>query len=90
MTNNEAIEILKGAIKKPNTKDGYLGQALTMGIEALENQKSIIEELEKIKTKINYDGEHFKYDSDHYAIDLWEVNNIIDKRISELKGDNNG
>lgn len=38
MINKEAIEILKGAIKKPNTKDGYLGQALTMGIEALENQ----------------------------------------------------
>ena len=40
MTKEEAIEILKGAIKKPNTKDGYLGQALTMGIEALENQKT--------------------------------------------------
>jgi len=40
MTNEEAIEILKGAIKKPNTKDGYLGQALTMGIEALKNQKT--------------------------------------------------
>lgn len=40
MNREEAIEILKGAIKKPNTKDGYLGQALTMGIEALENQKT--------------------------------------------------
>ena len=39
MTNEEAIEILKGAIKKPNTKDGYLGQALTMGIKALEKEK---------------------------------------------------
>ena len=38
MTNEEAIEILKGAIKKPNTQDGYLGQALTMGIEALEKE----------------------------------------------------
>lgn len=37
MTKEEAIEILKSAIKKPNTQDGYLGQALTMGIEALEN-----------------------------------------------------
>ena len=49
MTKEEAIEILKGAIKKPNTKDGYLGQALTMGIEALENQKTghwIIHKLE--------------------------------------------
>ena len=40
MTNQEAIKILKGTIKKPNTKDGYLGQALTMGIEALERQKT--------------------------------------------------
>lgn len=40
MNREEAIEILKGAIKKPNTKDGYLGQALTMGIESLENQKT--------------------------------------------------
>ena len=36
MTNEEAIKILKGAIKKPNTKDGYLGQALDMAIKALE------------------------------------------------------
>ena len=40
MNREEAIEILKGAIKKPNTKDGYLGQALTMAIESLENQKT--------------------------------------------------
>jgi len=38
MTNGEAIEILKGAIKKPNTKDGYLGQALDIAIKALEQQ----------------------------------------------------
>lgn len=38
MTNDEAIEILKGAIKKPNTKDGYLGQALDMAIEALKQE----------------------------------------------------
>ena len=35
MTRERAIEILKGSIKKPNTQDGYLGQALTMGINAL-------------------------------------------------------
>ena len=38
MTKEEAIKILKGAIKKPNTKDGYLGQALDMAIKALEQQ----------------------------------------------------
>lgn len=38
MTTDQAIKILNGAIKKPNTKDGYLGQAITMAIDALENQ----------------------------------------------------
>ena len=38
MTNEQAIEILQGAIKKPNTKDGYLGQAIDMAIKALEQE----------------------------------------------------
>lgn len=38
MNRDEAIKILKGAIKKPNTEDGYMGQALTMAIKALEQQ----------------------------------------------------
>lgn len=38
MTTDQAIKILEGTIKKPNTKDGYLGQALTMAIDALKNQ----------------------------------------------------
>ena len=38
MTNEEAIKILQGAIKKPNTKDGYLGQAIDMAIKALEQE----------------------------------------------------
>lgn len=40
MTREEAIEILQGAIKKPNTKDGYLGQAIDMAIQALEQEPS--------------------------------------------------
>ena len=36
MNREEAIKILQGAIKKPNTKDGYLGQAIDMAIKALE------------------------------------------------------
>lgn len=40
MTREEATKILKGAIKKPNTKDGYLGQALSMAISALEAEPS--------------------------------------------------
>ena len=39
MTKEEAIEILQGALKKPNTKDGYLGQAIYMAIQALEQEK---------------------------------------------------
>ena len=35
MTIAEAIKILECAIKKPNTKDGYLGQALSMAINSL-------------------------------------------------------
>lgn len=42
MTTDQAIKILEGAIKKPNTIDGYLGQALTMAIDALKNQPEII------------------------------------------------
>lgn len=42
MTREEAIKILEGAIKKPNTKDGYLGQALSMAIKALEQEKGYI------------------------------------------------
>ena len=38
MTNEEAVVILENAIKKPNTRDGYLGQALTMAIKALKQQ----------------------------------------------------
>ena len=41
MTNEEAVEILEGAIKKPNTKDGYLGQALDMGIKAIKKLDAI-------------------------------------------------
>ena len=49
MTREEAIEILQGAIKKPNTKDGYLGQAIDMAIKALEQEPVI----DKIRTQIN-------------------------------------
>lgn len=43
MTREEAIEILQGAIKKPNTKDGYLGQAIDMAIEALKQNEQAAE-----------------------------------------------
>lgn len=46
MTREEAIDILQGAIKKPNTKDGYLGQAIDMAIEALEQKPKTIQEIQ--------------------------------------------
>ena len=63
MTREKAIEILRGAIKKPNTKDGYMGQALDMAIKALERQKDISVKCEKcpygeieVRNICNYDG----------------------------------
>lgn len=63
MTENEAIKILQGAIKKPNTQDGYLGQAVTMAIQALEK----VQQYEAIGTV-----EEFKMLKD----DLWKLNEI--------------
>lgn len=48
MTREDAIEILQGVIKKPNTKDGYLGQAIDMAIKALEQEPI----LDKIRNQI--------------------------------------
>lgn len=50
MTTEQAIKILNGAIKKPNTMDGYLGQAITMAINALKNQPV------RCKNCVLYDG----------------------------------
>ena len=44
MTREEAVKILRGAIKHPNSKDGYMGQALTMAIEALSQPKTQLSE----------------------------------------------
>lgn len=48
MTNEEAIEILRGVIKKPNTKDGYLEQAIDMAIKALEERTEIIKKIKEV------------------------------------------
>ena len=69
MTIDEAVVILKNAIKKPNTEDGYLGQALTMAIKALEQTRWIPvserlpEELEPVNiTWINHNPESYYAD----------------------------
>ena len=52
MTREQAIEILQGAIKKPNTKDGYLGQAIDMAIKALEQEPILDKIREQIKSNL--------------------------------------
>ena len=88
MTNKEAINILKDMIDYQwgfSDMEKSIGiDALKKGIEALENQKSIIKELEQIKQEMTPDSDNF-----------YQVSNarpfikIIDKHISELKGENN-
>lgn len=51
---------------------------LRMGIEALEKQKPIIEELEKIKAEIN----------NGYPTSVEDILWIIDNKMSEMKGEN--
>ncbi len=62
-------------------------EALDKGIEALENQKNIIKELEKMKAKIeqmDFDlGDYY----DHTDTIIEMVSNVIDKQIEELKGE---
>lgn len=76
MTREEAIKILKGAIKKPNTEDGYLGQAVTMAIRSLEAWDNLAFEME---TAINY------YDA---FPDIWygisEAYDIVKKYLKEV------
>ena len=79
MTRERAIEILEGAIKKPNTKDGYLGQAITMGIDALKVEpcddtisrqavKYLVYDMSVI------DGEH--YTEPHYVVDYDDIEKL--------------
>ena len=84
MTREEAIKNIREhcyfASLLPQAKE-----ALDMAIKALENQKSVIEELEKIKAEM----ENPKVISMDFFDGLAYVEEIIDNRISELKGENN-
>lgn len=85
MTNQEAIEILKDLWRweHPNWLEKDIRQALDKGIEALENQTSVIRELEKIKQEMLLKRD--SVDLFQSAFD-WNIE-LIDKRISELKGE---
>ena len=65
-------------------------EALCMGIEALKNQKSIIEELEKIKAEIGKEFVDLQDGSEEwrsYVNDaVLSCYEIVENRIHELKG----
>ena len=98
MTNQEAIIELKDlkdychSTFLKRTCEAYT-QAINKAIETLENQSSVIEELEKIKAEIeklnNTDyGSMFSYESHKGAGDMQDdIINIIERDISELKGE---
>ncbi len=100
MTDKEAIEYLKGQIKclkcetgidcenciLPNWSKEIEIEALNRAIEALENQKSIIKELEQIRAEIDaLDkwGQNFY----RYNEALGDCIEIIDNHIEEMKGE---
>lgn len=81
MTNQEAIEELKARKEHYEMGDGceFLVEALEKGIKALENQKSVIEELEKLKVEFEED----KY----ILLNQTTAIKVIDNRITQLKGE---
>lgn len=92
MTNNEAIEELKARKEHYEMGDGceFLVEALEKGIEALENQKSIIEQLEKAKHEIGNEFVDLQDGSEEwrsYVNDsVLSCYEIVENRIHELKG----
>ena len=87
MTNQKAIEELKARKEHYEMGDGceVLVEALEKGIEALENQETVIEKLEKMKAKIQ---ELAHYDRDYgFVLPEMEVSDMIYAYIHELKGE---
>lgn len=94
MTREEAIEILKDLWRYEHSKysEKEIREALEKGIKALENQKSIIEELKTIKAEIDESSfeAYEKYSEEpifcNYTLNIMQ---IIDNHIEELKGELN-
>lgn len=64
-------------------------KSLSLGIQALENQKSVIEELEKIKIELFNSAYHNRISGKEQIFVIWEaVEAILNEDISELKGEN--
>lgn len=86
MTNPVAIEILK-KYKAESEEDYYVkrAEALGMAIEALENQKTLQEELEDIKAELNnLDFDFGNYYDETESI-LNKINSVLDKHIKEVQ-----
>ena len=101
MTREEAIKfgnlIITMARFDSDNYSEHTEEFTKLAVEAIENQKSIIEELEKIKTKLEYMAETqtivenrvgMAYHKSRRRI-IFEDDalEIIDKYISELKGE---
>lgn len=89
ITNEQAIEILKDLWRYEHSEfsEKEIREALEKGIKALENQKTIIDELEKIREEIKtHRDEWIKgQDAEWHTYDRCLV--IIENHISELKGE---
>lgn len=79
-----------GHITSENQVNKYLSY-WDITIEALENQKTVIEELEKIKAKFEQYRDRWNYYGNEYERTKYETYDVcideIDERISELKGE---
>lgn len=90
MTDKEAIEELKARKEHYEMGDGceFLVEALEKGIEALENQKSVIDVLDKIRAEIEHltiteGGEDYtRKMAELYSLKI-KVLQIIDKYKAE-------
>lgn len=80
MTDEKAKELLNNLIGmvEDNHESDY-DTALSMAIETLENQKTLQEELEKIKSDIR----ELSYNGEICTIDRYRVEEVINKHIKE-------
>ena len=86
MTEKEAMFILM--LAKSRVSNDELTEALDKAIKALENQKSLEEELEKIRNEAYSKSCYIEWDNRGSTyVQLCLLNRIIDNHISELKGE---
>jgi len=92
LTKEEALEMLKTTIKiyeqMANDEAGQeFVEAFKMSVEALENQTSVIAEVEKIKAEIDKDWQLQRFPSAPFSCGLRRATEILDNHIAELKGE---